>query len=115
MAHIYVEGWAPEYGSSYQSDESLTDDDRVDTDVEVPAAYVYAVLALDADGEIIGRSRVVEAVLHERDRRIEPLHLGCNGHRTETDRAALDAAVPDLAVWVTCEWRPATRSVSTRE
>jgi hypothetical protein len=79
-----------------------------DTNVEVPAAYVYAVLALDADGEIIGRSRVVEAVLHERDRRIEPLHLGCDGHRTETDRAELDAAAPDLAVWVTCEWRPAT-------
>lgn len=39
MARIYVEGWAPEYGSSYQSDESLADDDRVDTDVEVPGMW----------------------------------------------------------------------------
>ncbi len=79
-----------------------------DTNVVVPAAYVYAVLALDADGEIIGRSRVAAAVLHERTPHLEPLHLGCAGHRTEVDRAELDAVVPDLAVWVTCEWRPAT-------
>ena len=79
-----------------------------DTNVEVPAAYVYVVLALDAEGEIIGRSRVVEAVLHDRDREFEPLHLRCDGHRSESSAAELDAAVPDPAIWVTCEWRPAT-------
>lgn len=83
-----------------------------DTNVDVPAAYVYAVLALDADGEVIGRSRVVKAVLHERDRAPEPLHLGCDGQSAETNRTELDAAAPDHAIWVTCEWRPATSDLA---
>ena len=39
MARIYVEGWAPEYGSSYQSDEALADEGRVDETVEVSGAW----------------------------------------------------------------------------
>jgi len=79
-----------------------------DTNVEVPAAYVYAVLALDAEGEVIGRSRVVSAVVHDRDREIEPLYLRCDGHRGETDTVEPDGEVPDIAIWATCEWRPST-------
>ena len=39
MTRIYVEGWAPEYGSSYQSDEALADEGRVDENVEVSAPW----------------------------------------------------------------------------
>jgi hypothetical protein len=39
MARIYVEGWAPEYGSPLQTDESLADPDRVDETVEVAGAW----------------------------------------------------------------------------
>ena len=79
-----------------------------DINVEVPAAYVYAVLALDAEGEVIGRSRVVDAVVHNQDREIEPLYLRCDGHRGEIDTVERDVAVADIAIWATCEWRPST-------
>jgi hypothetical protein len=39
MARIHVEGWAPEYGSPLQTDESLADEDRVDETVEVPGRW----------------------------------------------------------------------------
>jgi hypothetical protein len=39
MARIHVEGWAPEYGSPLQADESLGDEDRVDDSVEVSGAW----------------------------------------------------------------------------
>ena len=39
MARIHVEGWAPEYGSPLQTDESLADEDRVDEHVELPGAW----------------------------------------------------------------------------
>lgn len=39
MARIHVEGWAPEYGSPLQADESLGDEDRVDESVEVGGAW----------------------------------------------------------------------------
>ncbi len=39
MARIHVEGWAPEYGSPLQTDESLADEDRVDETVEVPGGW----------------------------------------------------------------------------
>ena len=39
MARIHVEGWAPEYGSPLQTDESLADEDRVDENVEVLGAW----------------------------------------------------------------------------
>ncbi len=39
MAKIYVEGWAPEYGSAFETDEALADADRVDDSVEVAGAW----------------------------------------------------------------------------
>lgn len=39
MARIHVEGWAPEYGSPMQADETLGDEDRVDESVEVADAW----------------------------------------------------------------------------
>ncbi len=39
MARIHVEGWAPEYGSPVQTDESLADEDRVDETVEVVGTW----------------------------------------------------------------------------
>jgi len=39
MARIHVEGWAPEYGSPLQTDESLADEDRVDENVEVSGPW----------------------------------------------------------------------------
>jgi hypothetical protein len=39
MARIHVEGWAPEYGSPLQTDDSLADESRVDQDVEVSGAW----------------------------------------------------------------------------
>jgi hypothetical protein len=39
MGRIHVEGWAPEYGSPLQTDESLADEDRVDETVEVSGAW----------------------------------------------------------------------------
>ncbi|MDG1411885.1 MAG: hypothetical protein P8Q52_14175 [Acidimicrobiales bacterium] len=79
-----------------------------DTNVEVPAAYVYAVLALDAEGEVIGRSRVVDAAVHNQDREIEPLYLRCDGHRGEAETVERGEAIPDISIWTMCEWRPST-------
>jgi hypothetical protein len=39
MAKIYVEGWAPEYGSAFETDEALADADRVDDSVEVAGVW----------------------------------------------------------------------------
>jgi hypothetical protein len=39
MTRIYVEGWAPEYGSAFEADEALADEDRVDDSVEVAGAW----------------------------------------------------------------------------
>jgi len=35
MARLHVESWAPDYGSPYEQDAGLADDDKVDEDVEV--------------------------------------------------------------------------------
>ncbi len=86
-----------------------------DPEVAVPAAYVYAVIGLDADGEIVARSRLSSAVLQERDRKLDILRLDCAAHRAELDDAA-DAAVElapavevDPAFSIGCQWS-ATRS-----
>jgi hypothetical protein len=39
MAQLYVEGWAPEYGSSYETDEALADEGKVDETVEVEGLW----------------------------------------------------------------------------
>jgi Ni/Co efflux regulator RcnB len=71
-----------------------------DTEVSVPAAYLYAVLGLDGNGEIIARSRLQSVTLGERDREIEQLRLECAAHRVETDGRS--DARPEFAVG--CGW-----------
>ncbi len=40
MAHnLHVEGWAPDYGTPYEPDESLVDETKVDESVEVPGKW----------------------------------------------------------------------------
>ncbi|MGI9609502.1 MAG: hypothetical protein ACR2NL_04320, partial [Acidimicrobiia bacterium] len=39
MAQLYVEGWAPEYGSPVDTDESVVDRDSVDDTVEVSGRW----------------------------------------------------------------------------
>ena len=58
MGQLFVEGWAPEYGSSYESDESLADHDKVDESVEVGGTW--APLPGADDG--IGRVAFVDGV-----------------------------------------------------
>jgi hypothetical protein len=79
-----------------------------DHEVEAPAAYLYAVLGLDARGEIVARSRPDLAVVAARPER-EVLRLSCRARIVDTaptlstDRAAVDA--PGRPV-VGCEWSP---------
>ncbi len=39
MGQLYVEGWAPEYGSPFETDESLADQDKVDETVEESGSW----------------------------------------------------------------------------
>lgn len=39
MGKLFVEGWAPEYGSPYEADEALADQDKVDETVEVEGLW----------------------------------------------------------------------------
>ncbi len=39
MGQLYVEGWAPEYGSPIEADDALADQDKVDETVEVAGAW----------------------------------------------------------------------------
>ena len=39
MVQLYVEGWAPEYGSAYEADAALADADKVDETVEFPGPW----------------------------------------------------------------------------
>ncbi len=39
MGQLYVEGWAPEYGNPYETDEALADDGKVDESVEVDGPW----------------------------------------------------------------------------
>ncbi len=39
MARLYVEGWAPEYGSAYETDDALADEDKVDETIELSGAW----------------------------------------------------------------------------
>lgn len=39
MTRLYVEGWAPEYGSAYEADIALADAEKVDETVEVAGAW----------------------------------------------------------------------------
>jgi hypothetical protein len=48
MGQLYVEGWAPEYGSPIETDDALADADKVDESVEVDG--VWAPLPGSDDG-----------------------------------------------------------------
>jgi hypothetical protein len=39
MGQLYVEGWAPEYGSPYEADDAMADRDKVDETVEVDGPW----------------------------------------------------------------------------
>ncbi len=39
MGQLFVEGWAPEYGSPYEADDALADRDKVDETVEVDGPW----------------------------------------------------------------------------
>lgn len=39
MGQLFVEGWAPEYGSPYETDDALADEGKVDESVEVDGAW----------------------------------------------------------------------------
>ncbi len=39
MTQLFVEGWAPEYGSPFETDDSLADQDKVDESVEVDGVW----------------------------------------------------------------------------
>ncbi len=39
MGQLFVEGWAPEYGSPYETDEALADPEKVDETVEVDGQW----------------------------------------------------------------------------
>jgi len=80
-----------------------------DSNVVVPAGYVYAILGLDADGDIVVSSRPSRVVLHERDRKLDILKLDCRSHTAEPDVAADSVVEVDSVVSIGCEWT-ATRS-----
>jgi len=67
---------------------------HTDLDVTVPAAYLYAVLGLDADGTVIARSRVDPVQLNVRDHQVEPMRLECAAHPIDSAPGAV----------VGCEW-----------
>jgi uncharacterized protein len=39
MGQLYVEGWAPEYGSPYEADDAVADRDKVDETIEVDGPW----------------------------------------------------------------------------
>ena len=58
MSQLYVEGWAPEYGSPYETDETLADEGKVDESVEIDG--VWSPISGVDDG--IGRIVFVDGV-----------------------------------------------------
>ena len=58
MGQLFVEGWAPEYGSPYEADDALADQDKVDESVEVDGPW-SPIVGVD-DG--IDRVAVVDGV-----------------------------------------------------
>ncbi|MEZ5243621.1 MAG: hypothetical protein R2707_00870 [Acidimicrobiales bacterium] len=72
----------------------------LDTGVIAPSAYLYAVLAVDGAGEIVGRSRVATVTLTPPAHEVEPMRLSCAPSRVESDAA--------LTVSVGCAWNPVT-------
>jgi hypothetical protein len=75
---------------------------HLDREVEVPGHYLYAVLGLDANGEIVARSRIesLRLAVRDHDVDVEPMALECAAHRAGSVRA------PEVTVG--CEWRAVT-------
>lgn len=67
----------------------------LDGAVEAPASYLYVVLGVDADGEIVARSRVDRARLG--DPSIERLRLTCDGVDGDTPAVACGWSAPEDA------------------
>lgn len=70
-------------------------DSYVDGAVIVPASYLYVVLGLDAEGEIVARSRVDRARLG--DPTIERLRLTCDGVEGDTPTVVCGWTAPEDA------------------
>lgn len=70
---------------------------HLDTVAVTPGVHLYAVLAFDGAGEIVGRSRVRSVTVPVPEREVEVLELECDAHRLEGDRGP--------AVVVGCDWR----------
>ncbi|MDW3217713.1 MAG: hypothetical protein R8F63_03785 [Acidimicrobiales bacterium] len=81
-----------------------------DVDVEVPGAYLYAVLGLDGDGEVIARSRIVPVKLQHHDIAVEPMRLTCEPHRTDTATDVVADRPPSFAVG--CNWSEITNDAA---
>ena len=73
-----------------------------DTGVVAPAIYLYAVLGLDADGQVVARSRADRVSL--RDPSIEHLRLACD---KVTDAVPATDTEPAVAPSIGCTWSPA--------
>ncbi|MEO0495636.1 MAG: hypothetical protein AAF081_19690, partial [Actinomycetota bacterium] len=63
--------------------------------VEAPASYLYVVLGIDADGEVVARSRADRVRLG--DPAIERLRLTCDGVERDTPAVACHWTAPDDA------------------
>lgn len=52
MSRLYVEGWAPEFGSPLETDDSLADDGKVDEAVEVDGSW-FPIPGVDDGVEVV--------------------------------------------------------------
>lgn len=52
MGQLYVEGWAPEYGSPYETDDDLADPSKVDETIEVDGPWAPIVGVDDGVAEV---------------------------------------------------------------
>jgi len=116
---LAVAGWQlwnirvrPEHGERNLVAEMRADVTTfVDTAVEVPGHYLYAVLAVDSNGGIIARSAVAPASLKTPPGQDEKIRLKCRPiglhDRPAVDIAPADIAPPDIAPSIGCEWSAA--------
>ena len=108
MQQLYVEGWAPEYGSPFETDEALADEGKVDETVEVDGPW--APVPGDDDGVesiafVDGVRRIDARLTIDQPDGPIPGICGSYGvgavvwHRTKPESEYLDLAVDRLAVF----------------